>query len=142
MLSTRRISANQNNHGIGLDITIAPLIDIVFLLLIFFMLITRFMNPTISLDIPSSDSAILSDTHGVIISLSDTGEIYLNENIVSLEQLESRLSEIRDTSGIELLRIRSDKTVEIQRIIEILDLARNLNLQNVAIETKRKSEND
>ncbi|MBU1023460.1 biopolymer transporter ExbD [bacterium] len=142
MLSKHRISAKKNNRGIGMDITIAPLIDIVFLLLIFFMLITRFMNPTISLDIPSSDSATPLDMRGVIISVSDTGEIYLNDEIVTLDKLESRLSDIKETSGIELLRIRSDKTVGIQRIIEILDIAKNLNLQNVAIETKRKSEND
>lgn len=132
----------KNNQGIGLDVTIAPLIDIVFLLLIFFMLITRFMNPAISLDIPDSNTSTPQDIQGTVISLSSDGNIYLNKNMISLDELELSLATLTSEDGIELLRIRSDKSVEVQRVIEILDIARRLRIENVAIETKAVSDVD
>lgn len=137
-----RTANRRNNHGIGLDITIAPLIDIVFLLLIFFMLITRFMNPVITVDIPQSDTSTALDKHGTVISLSERGDIYLNREMVNLEQLELSLATMKNNDGIELLRIRSDKSVEVQRVIEILDIARRLQIENVAIETRAVIEDD
>ena len=100
------------------------------------------MNPAITVDIPKSDTSTALDKHGTVISLSEKGDIYLNRDLVNLEQLESSLATIEKRDGIELLRIRSDKSVGVQRVIEILDIARRLHIENVAIETRAVNEDD
>lgn len=119
-----------------MDITIAPLIDIVFLLLIFFMLITRFLNPAINVDMPVSGTAEQLDTLGLIIVITDTGDIYIDDKMVSVDQLEPTIKSKIDQTQIDSVRIRSDKAAEVQMLIEVLDVLRRMNISDVAIETK------
>ena len=71
---------------------IAPLVDVIFLLLLFFMLTSRMVSePAIMIDLPDSSTAQVQTPSEVVISISDQGEIFLGEDPVELDSLTDTL---------------------------------------------------
>ena len=119
------------------QLLIAPLIDIVFLLLIFFMLVTNFLPPSIAIALPESESADINESLSVTVSVDDRGIIYLNETSVNLTELTGLLEDARVNGEIEIVRLRADESTEWQRVIEIFDAIRSAGILDIAIETQR-----
>jgi len=119
---------------------IAPLIDIVFLLLIFFMLVTRFLSPSIAIALPESESGELDESNAAFVSVNTSGNVYLDDNPVSLDDLTYLLNEQRQAGEIEIVRLRADKTTDWQIVIDILDAIRASGIIDIAIETERAGE--
>lgn len=115
----------EGRKRMSMALDMAPLIDVVFLLLIFFMLTSTMTAPeALDLALPSSSSSAPQEDAQTQISLNKSGLIIFRENEVSLEELRSSLSELfsRDSEGAIL--IRTDKQVSIQRVIEVMDQVR------------------
>ena len=74
---------------LGLDM--APLIDIVFQLLIFFMLTSSFLNPSLRLDLPKAISADSREKEVVVVSVSAEGGLFINTNEVTFETFQEKL---------------------------------------------------
>ena len=126
----RKIKAES---GLG-QFDIAPLIDVVFILLIFFMLTSNFMvQPGIRIDLPRAvtSKSIISDKINVFVSSEDI--VYLNGKIVTIRQLEDVLT--REKESIKSVFIRSDKNASLGRIVEIWDICKRIELTHVNIAT-------
>ncbi len=103
---------------------LAPLIDIVFLLLIFFMLTFALPGQGMSLNLPNARSSIITNESQPVVRISDAGIISINDETVELGSLMGKLSEI--------LKHRSKKSVSIETadktiydlFVSVLDIAR------------------
>jgi len=129
-----------NSRRVPSQMLIAPLIDIVFLLLIFFMLVTKFLSPSISVALPESDSGVIDDSPARTVSVDRDGNCWLDENPVTLEELTSELNELRRAGEIELVRLRLDADATSQMFVDTLDAITNAGISNVAIETENSRE--
>ena len=123
-------------HGLK-QIDIAPLIDVVFLLLIFFMLTSSFvMQPGIKVNLPKAVTSEVVKQQNVELIVSGENVIYLLGKVINTQELKSLLKEAakRDQSVL----IKSDKRASLGRVVEIWDMCRDLGITQINIATNQE----
>jgi biopolymer transport protein ExbD len=108
----------------------ASMSDMVFLLLIFFMLTSTLVAPNaIKLLLPSSNSKTMS-TQSVTVYINKARNFYIEDRRVDPANLENILvSQLRNESAASVV-LRSDKTVPVQDIVVVIDAVNNINRKN------------
>jgi biopolymer transport protein ExbD len=118
---------------------IAPLIDIVFLLLVFFMLTSTFLVPeAIELELPESSSADVTETMPIVVSLDQTGQLSLNGGGIELDQLRMALEPLLKQDADSAITLKSDARTEVQQLLKVMDEIRAAGGSNVALATQQK----
>ena len=107
-----------------LSIDMAPLIDVVFLLLIFFMLTSSFMPPSIPLTLPQASSKESSDSAKVIVSLDGEGRISISETLVQDVDFENLLKIELQKNATSVVHFRGDKSVDYGIFLQLMSRAR------------------
>ena len=126
----------RRREALGLDLT--PVIDVVFILLIFFIVSSVFKKEELALilDLPSSHAKEMQiDKDQVFIELS-ANKLAIKGIEVSFDSLEDNLKAIENKSKSVIVRI--DKKVEYQRVVKVLDLLQKYNLTNLALVTNEE----
>ena len=128
----------QNTENDTIDIS--PLIDVVFILLIFFMVSTTFVKDAqLELQRPSAQSASPADTKSVRVSIDRDGSVYLGEESVRLWMLQSRVREIlRDASQSTVLII-VDRITPTELLIDVVDQCRLAGAKDVGVITDKEN---
>lgn len=120
----------------GEPVALAPLIDIVFLTLVFFMVTSVYatLEAEVDITLPTADSAEIDDrTQGeIFINLRADGSIVLNQREVSMEELHGVLKKVSDLFPGGSIIIRGDREADLGRAIGILDICRQVDIQNVS----------
>jgi len=122
-----------------LDIT--PLIDVVLLLLIFFMLTSSFITPAgLRVDLPESSVAEPQEKENLVVVVSEEGELYLDDELISWETLQDRLA--ADLSGGQdrVLILKADKETRHGMVVRVMSLARELGWKRMAIAAQPESQ--
>ena len=120
---------------------IAPLIDIVFLLLVFFMLTSTFLVPeAIELELPESKTASATDITPVIVLLDKTGQLVLNGENIALEQLQQAIKPLLAENADTAITLKSDARTEVQTLLKVMDEIRAAGGTNVGLATLGASE--
>ncbi len=119
---------------------IAPLIDIVFLLLVFFMLTSTFLVPeAIELELPESSSATVTEITPITVALNAAGELTLNGEPVQLEALRLAIKPlIADKADDRAITLKSDAKTQVQQLLNVMDEIRAAGGNNVALATTQK----
>lgn len=125
-----------------LELNLTPLIDVVFLLLIFFMVSTTFQKESeISLQLPrASDDPVEAVADRIEIVISSAGAIYVNDQELVQSDVESLQNALYQVSGGESdvpLTIRADAQTSHQNFVTALDAAAKLGMNRVSIATIR-----
>ena len=97
--------------------------DIVFLLLIFFMLTSTLVSPNaLKLLLPNSKSKTL-EKQTISVSINKDLDFYINENQVIENNLESELKEVLSNQKEPAIILHADKTVDIEHVVKVMDIA-------------------
>lgn len=116
------------------DLDITPLIDCVFLLIIFFMLSSSFVSPAgIKVRLPRTVTADVLQEEKFVIVITAEGLIYWKQEPISLEKLKQELA--NRSSRINSILIKADKNATLGRIIEVWDICRETGIEKVNIAT-------
>ena len=130
--------SRRNRESLELNIT--PLIDVVFLLLIFFMVSTTFTRETqLLIDLPESSIDARLEEEVVDISISKRGSIAVNQRLIYDADLESLIRAIIEVSGTKNtvpIVIRADAETPHQSVIMAMDAAGRLGFTKIKIATK------
>lgn len=120
-MSIRARRASENTQGID----ISPLIDMVFILLIFFMVSTTFVKD-MDLDInrPSASSAEASSSESIRLYIDENGETYLDGEPIRTWMIQSRLRDLMELAGSETVLVVTDSAVTANQLVEVVDQAR------------------
>ena len=123
----------------ALELGITPLIDIVFLLLIFFMLTSRFVvQEGIRVDLPVTDrSHTLPAEITVRITIQPEGSLVLSGRSMSLEELDQYLLKQDPAYMQKPFEIRADRRASVQAVVSLLELLRNRGAIQVTLGTER-----
>lgn len=130
----------KRREPLGLDLT--PIIDVVFILLLFFIVSSVFKKDELALilDLPNSNAKELKvDEEQVFIELT-SNKLAIKGIEVSFESLEDNLKAIENKQKAVLVRI--DKKVEYQRVVKVLDLLQKHDLTNLALVTSQEEKKD
>lgn len=128
----------QNNEDEP-EISMSPLIDCVFLLLIFFLVstMTKVKSKDISVDLPTSTSAIKmpADDKQAILGLDKAGNFYWEGQPSSTNFLLEKLRDISISTPERRIRIDMDKDTPFGRFVQVMDACQFYNLSNIGIRT-------
>jgi len=101
--------------------------DLVFLLLIFFMLTSTLVSPNaIKLLLPQSDSKTMAK-QTVTVYINDRYDYFIGENKIAQNQLESQLTDKLALQDEGVVVLRSDKSVPIQYVVNVIDAVNSIN---------------
>jgi biopolymer transport protein ExbD len=114
---------------------ITPLIDIVFLLLIFFMLTSHFhVASGLPIRLPKIAQKVYdSDQHKIILVIDKNGRIYFKGNKIDLDELDSELRSAVEEDGVIHLLLEADKEVKHGRVVQIMDRAKTAGVSSIII---------
>ena len=123
------------------DVNLTPLIDVVFLLLIFFMVSTTFTRESkISIDLPeSSAKPVESDETSIEVSIDNQGRYYVNQQLVVNKKIETLKQALRLAIGEKenpALIINADASSTHQSVVTAMDAARQLGIVHLSLATK------
>jgi biopolymer transport protein ExbD len=117
----------------------AAFADIIFLLLIFFLLSSSFILPTgIPVNPPKSETAVAAREQPVVVTLTRTGEVYVDEDKVPFADLATTLGARLSSAPIKSVVVRGDEAVSLGKLVEVLDMARSAGAEKLAIATEQK----
>ena len=122
-------------------IDMTPMVDVVFLLLIFFMISTTFVeNPGINIDLPDSASEVSqSEPRETKLFVDPAGELYLDQVKVTLEELPGKLADIlADQPEAGSFVLMADQQVRHGLVVTIMDIAQQAGYRQLAIGTEKK----
>lgn len=119
---------------VSLSFDMAPLIDIVFQLLIFFMLSSSFLNPALRLDLPKAVKQDKREPEQLMISIDKSGSIFLNTRKTSIEALKELLrTEFGNQPSKKAVHLRGDKEMPYKFFVQVMDIARQAGAQQINI---------
>jgi biopolymer transport protein ExbD len=119
---------------------LTPLIDVVFLILIFFLVSSTFKKDelALALNLPTTESLTQEiDKQDIAIEL-DKKSIALHGKQISFKELDQALEKFKEHT--KPVNVRIDKEVTYDRIMRLFDLLKKHNLTNLALESKQKSD--
>ncbi|MGQ3685828.1 MAG: ExbD/TolR family protein [Candidatus Loosdrechtia sp.] len=130
----------QGNRKTGSDavaINLAPLIDIVFILLVFFLVTSTFVRDTgIKVDRPVATQTHLLQPKSLRISIAASGALYAEGRELDIMTLGSRVKEFHQKERGSVVVV-PDKAVVAGRLIEVIDVIKLAGVQDVAVATSR-----
>lgn len=125
----------------GAELELAPMIDVVFLLLIFFIVTWQFARFERDMDIsvPAAEEAEDKDrqTGEIIVNVRDDGSIILNGRVVTEPELLSKLEAISEAYPDQAVILRGSSEANFQAIINVLDQIKKAGIWNVAFATTK-----
>ncbi len=116
------------------QINLAPMIDIIFLLLIFFLLSSSFTSQSgINVKLPKAVTSDSITEDNFIIIISSENVIYHNDAVLTLEELNQQLQELRG-QDIPVL-IKADRRASLGRMVDVWDICRKYGIERINIAT-------
>ncbi len=117
---------------------IAPLIDVVLLLIIFFMLTSHFIEETgIDLMLPTSKTAVSKEASPIVVSIVKKGNIFLNERSISIERLSFRLIPILGKREKKEVIVKVDRDCRVQILVSVMDEIRKAGAKAIVLSAER-----
>ena len=117
-----------------------PMIDVVFLLLIFFMISTTFINnPGIKITLPEAEAdEIKTEKTKIKLTISDKGDIYIDDEKVGMDVLDNIFTSAAKKAKESIVIISADENASHGTVVEVMDRAKNSGITRLAIETQAK----
>lgn len=116
------------------DINITPFVDIILVVLIIFMVTaSTIVKSSIKLTLPDAASAEATDNDSFGVTLLPDGSIHLDEELVTVDVLVSRLKEAKAKNKDVVVLISADKTIAHGRVVWLFDLVKDLGIAKFAI---------
>ena len=127
---------SENDENFSFDLT--PLVDVVFLLLIFFMVSTVFIDfkRQVDISLPSSKSSAPSEVLGpVMVELTIDRQVFLNGEKINLKEFESALSRISPSKKKSAI-IRADKNLPYGNVIKVMGMLQSAKILDIGVAVK------
>lgn len=121
------------------SVDMSPLIDMVFILLIFFMVSTTFVKDMkLELNRPGASSATPASTKSIRVYIDRFQNIFLNNQKVQSWTLQGKIRDLSKNGRQKSLLVITDDKVQVDRVIEVIDQARLAGLSDIGIATNKE----
>ena len=111
----------SRRHSPISEINVTPFVDVMLVLLIVFMVAAPLLTVGVPIDLPETEAkALNSETQPITISVNDSGQIFLQETEIPLEELVAKLDAIAKNGYQERIYIRGDKTTDYGVVMKVM----------------------
>jgi biopolymer transport protein ExbD len=134
------VRIRDDDMGDEFALNLTSMTDIVFLMLIFFMLATTMEKPegSLGIELPSASSSDEAPPREIVIHVLEDGGIVLDGTLLDGEALRARLAEMGRTAPATPVTIRGHKLARHQAIVSVMDACGAAGLHNLAVGTTRE----
>ena len=121
-------------------IDMTPMIDMVFILLIFFMVTASFVKDMkLELERPKASSAVTASSKAIRLFIDRSGDTYLDGEPIRLWLIQSKLRDLLNNASSKVVLVVTDEGVPAGRLVEVVDQARLAGAESVGIATKKEA---
>ena len=127
-----------DQEGENYQINILPMIDIIFVILSFFIISSLFLVKleTIPVNLPNAESSNIEKDSVIIVSMDLENKIYIDKRLIDLNSLENTIkSKIKNNSSKKVI-LRADKDLKYGKVISILDVLRKIENIKIGVSTE------
>ena len=129
---------NGKTRPLSADPNVTPLIDVLLVLLVIFMIVTptRSRGLHASVPQPATQAAASPPDNDVVITVLREKTVLLNHEVVTLQDLDTRLKQIFAAAPNHVLFVRGDRDLDFQQVAEVIDVAKGAGLNRIGLMTK------
>ncbi len=121
-------------------IDLAPMIDIIFVLLLFFVVTTTFVKDmNLDLERPKASSAVTASSKAIRLYVDQHGDTYLDGEPVRMWLIQSKLRDLLSTSTSKIVLVVTDEGVPAGKLVEVVDQARLSGAESVGVATQKEA---
>ena len=138
--------SSDNTGGPMADINVTPLVDVMLVLLIIFIITAPLMSHKVKIELPEANLAQKPDDSEkrvmpITVSVKEDGSLFWNDEAITREVLESRLSSVAQQTPQPPLNLRGDKTTKMRTINDITKIAQSQGMLDIGfVATKVKGQ--
>ena len=116
------------------DINITPLLDIVFIMLILFVVTTSFVKEAgIEVNRPTAQTAERKELANILIAIAPNGEIWIDRRVVDVRSVRAAIERLRAENPESAVVIQGDREAQIGLLVQVMDQVRKAGISNVSI---------
>ena len=135
-------SNNSSGGGPMADINVTPLVDVMLVLLIIFMITAPLMSHKVKVELPQANLDQLDEKPMVVqpitITVTDAGNLFWNDQPITKDQIESRLSVEAQKTPQPAINVRGDKTTKYRVVQQIVQVAQNQGMRKVGFVAEKE----
>jgi len=124
------------------EINVTPFVDVMLVLLIIFMVAAPLLTVGVPIDLPETQANALNpETQPITISVNESGQIYLQETEIPLDELVAKLSAIATTGYEERIYVRGDKTTNYGVVMQVMARIQAAGYTKIGLVTLQEQDN-
>ena len=136
-----RRRANRSSSEQNADIDMTPMLDIVFIMLIFFIVTTSFVKESgIDVNRPSAKTGITKAQGNIIVGIKANGDVWIDKRLVDFRAVRANVSRLHMENPLGSVIIAADKDTKTQALVQVIDQIRLAGIMNPAIATESESQ--
>ncbi len=129
--------AHLFNEDDSEEINMTPMLDVVFIMLIFFIVTASFVKESgIDVNRPEAATAVKKDRASILVAISDTGEIWINKRQVDKRAVQANIERLKAENPQGSVVIQADEKATTALLIQVMDSARAAGVFDVSIATQ------
>jgi len=124
----------RRHHGLISEINVTPFVDVMLVLLIIFMVAAPLLTVGVPIDLPETQAkALNTETQPITISVSQAGEIHLQETVIPIDEVVPKLQAIAKTGYEERIFIRGDKLADYGTVMNVMAQISAAGFRNIGL---------
>lgn len=132
----RRVNLDEEEAGIN----ITPMLDIVFIMLIFFIVTTSFVKETgIEVNRPDAQTAVRNERGNILIAITESGDIWMDKRKIDVRAVRANVERMRAERPEGDVIVQADKFSQAGVMVTVMDQVRLAGVENVSIAASKST---
>ncbi len=134
----RRINFSSTEQAADIDMT--PMLDIVFIMLIFFIVTTSFVKESgIDVNRPTAQTATRKEKGNIIVAIKPNGDVWIDKRLVDIRAVRANVARLHAEQPLGAVVIAADKETKVKDLTQVMDQIRLAGIMNASIATDAES---
>lgn len=129
---------NRNQEQDNAEIDMTPMLDIVFIMLIFFIVTTSFVKEAgIDVNRPKAEQATQKQSANIFIAVSANGEIWMDKRMVDVERVAANIEKMLAEQPTDMVVIQADKEARHGLVVKVMDQIKSAGIDKISIAAEK-----
>ncbi|MGA8148519.1 MAG: biopolymer transporter ExbD [Gallionellaceae bacterium] len=120
------------------DINVTPMLDLAYVLLVIFIIMTTASVQGVKVRLPKAKmTASMAKPHLKAVTISEDGNVFLDAYPVTIEELEQRLTELKNVNPAQAIIIKGDGHAQYLKVMQVLETMKKVDITDIGLATSR-----